>query len=1220
MLKYLFTCLGVLVSHFCLAQETNIFLIGDAGEPTFPVDENLSFLSEQLANASENDLLFFLGDNIYPKGLPDEDHSDRKIMEKKLNAQLDVIKGFKGKGFIIPGNHDWAQGRKQGWRNVLNQEGYVKKYVGKEGVFLPTGGCPGPIEMPVNETLTVIVIDYQFLFHNWDKPDDESGCGVTSATEILLQLDDIVERNKDKHLMVITHHPFYTYGVHGGTSTFKDHIFPLTQAKKNLYIPLPVIGSIYPIYRKYFGNIQDITHPKVKAVRKRVIEILNKSKDVVYASGHEHSLEYIQRSDMHFIVSGSGSKITPVKQGKYTQFSKATRGFAAVKFKDEGNASLKFWDGDAKQLLYDEKIYDKEIITAKKRLRDRPDFKGKTTKIAASQQYKAGSFKKFMLGENYRDIWETEVEIPVFDIESEKGGLDVVKKGGGQQTKSLRMQAKDGKQYVLRSIEKYAENAIPTAIRKTFAADWIQDQISASHPYGSLVIPDLADAVGIYHTNPDAVFIPADPLLGDYESTFAGLAAIYEERPNSKAAGETFFGKGDKIKSTFDVLDDLYEDHDNRVDQEFVVRNRLFDMWIGDWDRHDDQWRWVRVDDPDGKGYFYRPIPRDRDQAFFVNEGVLPKIVSRKWALPKVEGFSEKVRWAPGLSNNARYFDRSFMNLPDWNTWESQIEFLQKNLTDEVILESLQKWPKEVYDLSAERIIRGLKSRRADMKRYAKELYLFLSKEVEVVGSNKDEYFLVDRIDDQRTKVSVFKLKKNGEKGQLLYERTFLKPETKEVRLFGLSGQDKFDIKGEVKKGIKVRIISGKKEDEVIDQSYVKSGGKKTIVYDKEGAVTVSKSKETKVVLTKSNEPNIYNRKSFKYDILMPLLSLQFNPDDGVFLGAGFNYTKNNWRKPTFAARHQFLFNAAFATGSYSFSYNVKVNEVIGKWGLEVEGVNQTPFFVNNYFGLGNNSQFDSDGEGIAQNESRPIQFYRIRTERQFYRVSLFKNFWKNSSFSFGPLLRIASVEREENNFLVSPQSDVDIDKVTQSHIYGGAQTNLLLDSRDNKIQAKRGTVLKAGIKRFWGLNDLSEDLTILSGSFAFYLSPRATNLVFASRTGFEHVAGDFEFFNAATLGGRSNLRGFRRTRFYGRTSFYNNIDLRLKLLSFRSYLFPGKLGLIAFNDVGRVWQDGEDSSTLHRSWGGGFWLSPANAAVITFTLGVSADETLPAISFGYLF
>ncbi|MGB3467128.1 MAG: ShlB/FhaC/HecB family hemolysin secretion/activation protein, partial [Cyclobacteriaceae bacterium] len=514
--------------------------------------------------------------------------------------------------------------------------------------------------------------------------------------------------------------------------------------------------------------------------------------------------------------------------------------------------------------------------------------------------------------------------------------------------------------------------------------------------------------------------------------------------------------------------------------------------------------------------------------------------------------------------------------------------------------------------------IKVLKARRDDMMRYAREHYLFLSKEVVLTGSDKDELFEVNRLNDDSTSVSVYKLGKDGDKQQLIYNRIFLTSETEEIRLYGLSGRDQYRLEGKVKEGIKVIVLGGRKKDLVYDNSSVSGWSKKTVVYDK--SVEVNESSETRVVLADDNEEYEYNRKSFKYDVLMPQLSFQINPDDGLFLGAGFIYTKNNWRKKRYAARHDFLVNAAFATGSYSIDYNGSFTEVLGDWGVELEAINQTPYFVNNFFGLGNDTSFDFEGEGDASGFDNPIQFYRIRTDRNHYSASLFRNFGTQSKFSFGPLLRTATVDDDDNNFLLTPESNINTEKVSRPHSYLGGQFNILLDSRDNQVLTLSGTKLEFGARHLRGLNERSENFTVITGNFSMFFTPRATNFTFATRTGFQHVIGEFEFFNAATLGGRTNLRGFRRTRFYGETAFYNNIDLRLKLFSFRSYLFPAKVGIMAFHDVGRVWIDSEESDTWHRSIGFGLWMAPANAVIISLNYGITEEENLPSVTFGFLF
>lgn len=1181
---------------FAWAQK--VYLIGDAGEPKSP-DKNLLLLNEKIKDASENDFLIFLGDNLYPKGLPGKEDPKRVEMENKLIPQLELMKAFPGKSYIIPGNHDWAQGRNYGWERALEMERFIRKYFDGENVFLPTGGCPGPYEIPMSDKSTLILLNTQYFLHGWDKPDEEDNCDNKSTIEALEDLKSIIRRNAGKHILIAAHHPMYTYGEHNGNFSFKEQMKPI-----------PILGSLQPLFRKLIGNIQDNTHPKYRAIMNQILVAMNEAENVVFAAGHEHSLQFIQNEGHHFIVSGSGSKVTHVKKGKYSLFAKKEQGFAMLEMDQNGRASVAYWGVD-NGLLYEKDIYQKDL---KETLQEIPnlDFTDSTITVVASRKYEGDKGKNRWLGKNYREVWSTPVEVDVFDLGNEKGGLDVVKKGGGMQTKSLRLQAKDGKQYVLRSIEKYPENAIPTALQKTFAQDIVEDQISASHPYGAFIVPVLAEAASIYHTNPKPVFIPDDPRLGQFQSTFASTLALYEERANEAASGDPQFGGGEDIDGTDTVIENLKEDNDNSVDQNFVVRNRLFDMWIGDWDRHDDQWRWAQFDRKNGN--MYRPIPRDRDQAFFMNEGIIPTIAARKWALPKIEGFDEEVDWAPGISQNARFFDRTFMNEPDWNDWQEQIKFLQQNLTDEVIQNAVATWPNQIEQLTGERIKQGLKARRENMESYARELYLFLSKEVEVVGSDKHEYFTIEPLNENETKVTVRKRKKDGDIEHLMYERIFKADETKEIRLYGLDGEDVFEVKGDNK--IKIKIIGGTDKDLIINGSADEKLSN-VKVYDRYKSTQVQGN--SKGILRLSDNPDInrYDRKAFKYDILMPLVTGAINPDDGIFLGGGFAYTKHGWRKEPFAAQHTFTAIGAFATGSFQFKYGGDYTDVLGKWDLNTSALWQEPFFVHNYFGLGNESQFLMD-QFVAPDDD-PIDYYRVRMDRLELDAGLSRGVGSKAKFYFSGGYKSVEVENTANRFISDQSTDA---SDFQSNQYARFLTGISFDSRDSKILTKAGMTAKAELEHLEAITSISENTTRLSAEWSFFLTARLpSRLVVGNRLGVAHITSDkFDFFNANILGGRTNLRGYRRTRFYGQTSFYHNLDLRLKIASFRSYIFPGQFGLLAFHDVGRVWIDGENSDEWHAGKGFGIWISPLNTLVLNLNYAFGEDENLPAFSMNFFF
>lgn len=1197
----------------CLSQHAEptytLYLLGDAGKVTEGQTNTINVIKSQLRGSSEG--IIFLGDNIYQQGMPEKGHQDRENAEGAIDAQIDLAQNFNGDSYFIPGNHDWAQGRNFGWSQVIRQEKYIEDRLDSMNIFLPNEGCPGPVKVDINEELMLVLIDTQWFLHHWDKPTAEiGGCEFSTAAEVLQALDQMLAMNQHKKIVVATHHPMFTYGEHGGV--FQS---------KYLFMP-PVIGGLYPLYRSAFGSVQDIPNPIYKAVRNSIVSIMENYPNTIHAAGHEHSLQYSTKDEIHYIVSGSGSKTTYVKKKGYAEFAESVNGFSKINFYADGKTELEVWRSDNtmafKKVLRSDKFRPR---LSESEFTERFDLTDSTLLMHASNQYKAGASKVKFFGENYRKEWEQDIEVPVFDIGEEHGGLKIVQRGGGQQTKSLRLQAENGKQYVLRSIEKYAEGAIPAFLVNTFAEDLVQDQISSSHPYGAFVVPYLAEAAGIYHTNPKIVFIPDDPRFGPHQPTFANTLALYEERPAKDWSDADFFGNSPDIENTAKVLSNLAKDNDNYVDEPFVVKSRLFDMLIGDWDRHDDQWRWAEVED--GKGYRYRPIPRDRDQAFFVNEGLLPSIWKRKWALPKFEGFDEEIDWPSGLSFNARYFDRSFLSSLEREDWIAAAEDLKKTMTDEVIEEAIKKWPKPIYDLHGERIISHLKARREKLTEYAVEHYLFLSKEVNVLGSNKHEHFKAERLPNGDVKVRVRKMNKEGDKKKELFERTFKNGETKEIRLFALDGDDEIEIEGEGKRGIKIRVIGGDGEDELDDDSKVKNAlVRQNIFYDTKTGNKLKLNSESRNRLSNDPAVNEYNRKEFKYDILMPLVTGGYNFDDGVILGGGFLYTHHGFRKEPFKSRHRVMGSYAFNTSAYNFNYLGEFTDVIRSWDFNADVVFNVPDYVNNFFGLGNESIYNQNIDEIVD-IGRSIDYYRVRFQEISYEVGFFRSI--GSYAKFGITHDLVSWELQQDfdqpnyindEFIPSIEFD---GETSLAYLGGGIRFDV--DTRKNRINPTAGILWTNKINTLYDIKGGADDFHEFNSSLSLYHSFKLpARLTFAARIGWGKNFGDYPFFRGQTIGGTEQVRGYRKTRFYGDETFYSNIEARLKLFTLKSYVLPAAIGILGFHDVGRVWLEGEDSDKWHRGVGGGVWLTPFGLAVVSAELGVSEEETLFYIRIGHMF
>ena len=1202
-------------------QSHTVYLVGDAGELFENGNPVLSLLGEHLAHSDENNTVLYLGDNVYPRGLPEERHRNREEAEQILLRQLEVFKGFKGNVFMIPGNHDWDKGKPKGYSYITNQERFVESALVKiledsVNAFLPDNGCPGPVEIEITPELTLIVLDTQWLLHPWEKPRAEEGCGVERSAELFGLMQEMLRQNSHKKIIVASHHPMYTYGIHGGVSNFNDHLFPLTAVNESLYIPLPIIGSIYPLYRKLLGNVQDIPHPKNKAIRQSLEELYRDHANLIHVSGHEHSLQYSYKDSVHYVVSGSGSKSTYVKQKKYAQWVHEGLGFSKIIYEANGSVSLEFWSPEQKQ----QPIYKKELY--KEPYHPLPEisdlilnFSDSTVWASASEQYDTKS--PGFMGENYRIAWKTKTEVPVFDIGTAKGGLQIIQRGGGQQTRSLRLKNPQGQQYVLRSIEKYAEKAVPEPLRGTVGAELVQDQISASHPYAAFVIPELAEAAEIYHTNPKLVFIPNDPRFGVHQRDFANQLALFEERAAGNRKDLASFGNAKKIISTPDMLEELYDDNDNLVDQKWVLKSRLFDMIIADWDRHDDQWRWARF--KEDKGHSYRPIPRDRDQAFFVNDGFLMNQVRRKWSMPKFQGFDYEFSYVPGFNYNARYFDRDFLTEPSLKDWLDAAEKLQNNLTDEVIEEAIRQWPEPIYELNGDEVVAKLKSQRNNLRDYARKQYLFLSKYVNVRGSDKKEYFLVERLDDNHTRVSMYKRTKENDQERLLYERIFNRYETKEIRLYGLDGDDLFEILGEAKKGIIVRVIGGPGEDIILDKSTVNGAGRKTKVYDNLNNNTLELGKEAQDLTSEDPLVNSYNRKEVKYDKLFPIVLGSINRDDGLFVGGGFLLQKHGFRKEPFRSQNLVTASVAFATGAFNIKYRGVFTDVMGPWNLKL-GLSADVPNITNYFGLGNETTFNQNADEEF-NVDRSVDYYRVRYQYFDHYALLAHDIGNHATISFGHHYQMADVSQdydgEDRLFLDSLPSE----NFFENKFFEGAVMAIELDNRDNPRLPTRGIHWVTDARGYLGLNSLSQDYLTLNSELALYFSVRLpSRLTFAFRFGVGHNFGDTEFYQAQTLSGTKNLRGYRKNRFIGDSRFYNNTELRLKIATIRNKILPVSVGINAFHDVGRVWVDGEDSNKWHNSYGGGVWIAPLNAAVINLDLSNSEEQLLFNLRLGFLF
>ncbi|NOT52951.1 MAG: BamA/TamA family outer membrane protein [Chitinophagaceae bacterium] len=1180
-----------------------IVLIGDGGELTKDKQHPVANAVKKFIPLDNKTTVLFLGDNLYSTGLPDSLAKNYTAARAVLDSQLSIVEGTKANAIMIPGNHDWLNGGRGGYDAIIREQLYVTFLLKPNIRYEPEDGCPGPVEIPLADDVTLIAFDSQWWLHQYDKPEIESDCKCKSKDELVTQIRDIAVKNSKKLIILACHHPFKSHGPHGGYFTLRQHLFPLADLNKKLMIPLPVLGSVYPLSRGVFGSPQDLKHPNYANMIDEITNaVTGVAKNVVFVAGHEHNLELIREGNYNYIISGGGCKTNPVSKSKGDGFSTQAEGFAVMEVSTNKNVTINFYTVlDSVRKVYTSTLLNfspanvKDTITSE--IIAAINLPDSVTRPASNLYPKAHGLKKLFLGQNYRPEWSTPVRMKTFDIDKERGGFIVSGVGGGSQTKTLRLNGRDStiREWVLRRIEK-STIALPAPFNTYLATGATKELVSASHPYGALIVPGLANPLGIVVPQPQLFFIEDDPRLRGYKNDFSGKASMLED-------GFTTY-RGKKTQSTSKVFNEMLKDNDHRPDQPAVLKARLLDMLIGDFDRHFDQWRWYTRDTGEGKVYY--PIPRDRDQAFFFSDGILTKLFSGR-SVPFLKGFRPNIPDVDWLSYTAKDFDRIFLTDLDAGDWEKTIRDFQSTITDSTIRNAVKKLPPEIFAIDGERLIRKLVARRNIMNKEGLSYYKFISKKVNIIGSNQKEYFKVSNY-GEGLQVRVYERGRGNDTSFIMYDRIFDPSITKEIRLYGLSDDDVFDVEENAVSRIKLRIIGGNGND-----TFDIKGNIENLLYDRKSDLNVirdsSHSKNRFTVDPPTSSRNLlgfdYNRTNY------PLISFGYNTDDKFIIGAGISRRTYGFRNFPYATDQRLYFMYS-SLKAYQLQYRGEFNHISRNADLLVNARFSSPA-LKNFFGLGNN---------VIPSPGKSTDFYRTRYKDFEIEALLRHRYFEKLHASFGPYFYYYNNTYSDNSNKILGQwrtLGLDSADIFSKKMYAGLKAIASFDNRNDMLFPTRGILWKNEFLTAVGLTSSSDRYSKLTSDMTIYASQREPARVIAKfRVGFGHIFGkSYEYFQALDLGADNNLQGFRKNRYLGKSRTYASLELRIKAFELKSVLFPGPVGLIGFVNAGRVGLKDIHQKNWHGAIGGGVYYIPFNLFFISATAGFSGNEKIYNISVG---
>lgn len=1188
--------------------EHTLYLIGDAGNSNENSgNQTLDLLKTKLKSADRNSTLLFLGDNIYPDGMPEKGFINRKSAENKLNHQLELAKGFLGKTIFVPGNHDWHN---QGLIGLKNQENYVNNKLKGEKSFSPQNGC-GIDNFSLSENVEMITIDSHWFLEEWDRnPNINEDCVIKSREEFFKELERLINQNQPKTIVIAIHHPLMTNGSHGGQFSLEKQLFPLEQK-----IPLPVIGSLINFLRKTSGvSPQDLQHKRYTELANRVKALVQPHKNIVLVSGHDLNLQYVEKNNVKQIISGSGSKVEAARIVNNKDFSAGTNGYAVLKIAKNGEAVVSYFgvQNNKEQLLFNQKILVKKEKDTFDFDQQIPKFQ-KASVYAEEKTVKKG-FYKFLWGKHYRSVYGQEVKVRNVLLDTLFGGLIPVSLEGSNQSKFLWLEDSKGKQFVMKGLKKSAtrliqslafeEQSIENDFKNTFTEDFLLDFYTSSHPYTPFAVSSLAKAVGINHTNPQLFYVPKQKALGEFNANYGNELYLIEEHPMDKFKSYSSFGRPIAIVHTDTVLANIVADEKYEVDEVAYVRARLFDMLIGDWNRHADQWRWGEFREK-GK-IIYRPIPRNRDQAFPKYGGLALTLILTTPDLRHIRSFKPDIGNIKWFNQQSYALDLKLLKTADAKMWNDQADFIKNNLTNEEIDKAFKLLPTEVQDQNLEEIKRILRLRKGKLDEFATRYFKVLQRTVLMVGTNERDKFVIYRQPQGKTEVHVYRLIKGRE--ELQYVRVFDKKETKQIWIYGLEQEDVFVVKGKERKSIRVKIIGGNDND-----SYTIESGKKVAVFDYESKPNVFEiDDKTSKILSDSYEMNTYDYKKPKFNAFAGIPNIGFNPDDGVKIGISTTFKVNSFIRNPFSQRHNLRANYYFATQGYEFKYNGIFPNSINNWRVEIDAIVTGPNFSSNFFGFGNETQNSQKDLGLDYN--------RVKIQTIGFAPSLNWQGVGGAFFSGTLNLRSMQVDRTSGRFIADNLAANDPVFDTQNYV--ALQARYGFENYDNTAHPTMG--VKFYIEAGYELSLKSPNKRVPHAETAFGFSHRITKsdkLVFGSLAKMRMLFSDeYVFYQMAELGGNADLRAYRFQRFLGKQSFFVSSDLRYKFGKLKNDLVPVTYGLLAGFDTGRVWLKNDASTKWHNSFGVGLWLNGIDIVTAKASYFQGGDGGRVSVGLGFEF
>jgi len=972
-------------------------------------------------------------------------------------------------------------------------------------------GCAGPEVKKVGEELAIIYVDTEWFFQKDHRSEfTNTKCATLWETDIWATLEDEIDDLEDRMICIVGHHSIYQESKRSSGWSF-----------------------LYP----YHGPAADFDSREYRDLRRRMLAITKSHGNVMY-------------------LSLNASK----KQNRYPEKEIFAKDYDRIEFVgSKRQVTVHGIIGTIKSTIVTQLIQDSEQILSDQE-RESHNI-AQDTLVATGAEYQASNTKRFWLGDNYRDEWATPVKLERLYVDQVEGGLVPYAKGGGAQTHSLKFKDPIGRKFAFRSVNKDALKNKDRPIMETAFGQVKQDLISSQLPFGDVVVGKLLDKTDILHVNPKPYIMADQRALGKFNQDFAGVIGTLEEKPTKKNKEREGFAQADKIVSTHEVYRRVLKSTKHQINREAYARCVMFDIWIADWDRHHDNWKWAMH--KDGERRIYTPIPRDRDHAFAVFEGVIGNVSDV--AAPNVAELRPEIVDIKGMTFQGKsmlYFLSSTISQEQWN---DAARYVDSRFDRTNIEEAWNHIPEEISHFSKEKIIGDLVARKSGLVAASNEVYLLMNERAIFYGSNKDDQLTIDVSNSNKVIVTLA-----DEHDQPTLTKTYDVETTKKLEIYTLDGKDDIRIVGSQKSNIDIILIPGTDHDEVI------ADGKPSVkIYDTQRYEDI-RSKEVDTPIY----PDIYG---FQYGALLPFAMYQFDGDYGA--GLEFKLTKftQRFNKKPFGSRK--IIAAKYFPRGKAIRLGIRAlyTDVYGKWDGNVK-----------IRGAHNDTRYDRYvGADVQLPDNYQDNYYRtkdyyVQNDNIDIYAGLVNDIYGQSQISVGVGTHYLKIQdgtgASASDLLVAGD-------IWQSYM----QAKFNLDFTNSRAYPTQG--IRYGLSTRVGYN-LQANLGVYNNTEAditWFGSWRdVSRTIIVLKLGVEATLGNSSYIDYPILGNGNHVRGFSNNLIRSSSIGFVNTEIRKEIYQSRNKYLPFLLGVTAFYDRG---VSPSTPSNNVSGYGGGLYMTFLNSA-----------------------